>query len=121
MTKIKLANDNECYYNHKLLPMLDTLIYNVKKDWDFVILISGDRMVRTGKSVLAMQIGAYIATKLETKFDLDHVFFDSQSMIDAAQELPKNSVILYDEARESLAANKAAKDLEKNLANRYSK
>ena len=95
--------------------MLDTLVYNITNDWDFVILVTGDRMVRTGKSVMAMNLCAYLADKLGTKFDCDHIFFDSTSMIDKAQKMPKYSVIQYDEAREGLAAVKTMKVVQQDL------
>jgi|TARA_Y100000310_G_scaffold344046_1_gene454773 hypothetical protein len=115
MVKVKLKSGHEIYLDGQLVPVLDTLVYNLPNDWDFVILITGDRMVRTGKSVCAMSICAYLADKLGTKYDTDNVFFDSQSMMDAAQKLPKNSVIQYDEAREGLAAIKTMKTVQQDL------
>ena len=115
MVKVKLKNGHEIYLDGLMVPVLDTLVYNLPNDWDFVILVTGDRMVRTGKSVMAMNISAYLADKLGTKFDNDNIFFDSQSMIDAAQTLPKNSVIQYDEAREGLAAIKTMKTVQQDL------
>lgn len=116
MVKFTLDNGKEIYLNHLLSYQLDTLIYNLKSDWDFVILVTGDRMVRTGKSVLAMNMAAYLGWRLKTGFDLHkNIFFDSQKMIDAAQELPKNSVLLYDEGRESLAASKHANKLQHDI------
>ena len=104
--KFKLPNGQEIYLNGYLTSALDTLIHNVSKDWDFIIIITGDRMVRIGKSVLAQAIAAYLAWRLKTEWGLDHIFFDSEAMIDAAQRFPKNSVLVYDEARESLAISK---------------
>lgn len=115
MVKIKLKSGYEIYLDGLLVPVLDTLIYNLPHDWDFVILITGDRMVRTGKSVMAFSICAYLADKLGTKYDNNNIFFDSQSMIDAAQVLPKNSVLQYDEAREGLAAIKTMKTVQQDL------
>jgi len=113
--KFKLKTGKEIYLDGLLVPVLDTLVYNITNDWDFMILITGDRMVRTGKSVMAMNISAYLADRLGTKYDNDNVFFDSQEMIDAAQEMPKNSILHYDEAREGLAAIKTMKTVQQDL------
>ena len=115
MVKVKLKNGHEIYLDGLLVPVLDTLVYNLPHDWDFVILVTGDRMVRTGKSVMAMNVCAYLADKLGTKFDNDNIFFDSQTMMDAAQQLPKYSVLQYDEAREGLAAIKTMKTVQQDL------
>ena len=115
MVKVKLKSGYEIYLDGNLIPVLDTLVYNLPNDWDFVILITGDRMVRTGKSVMGMNVSAYLADKLNTKFDIDNIFFDSQSMMDAAQTMPKNSVLQYDEAREGLAAIKTMKTVQQDL------
>lgn len=112
---VELDNKDEFSIDGYLKNALDTIIYNLENDWDFVIVISGDRMVRVGKSVLAMNVAAYLAHRLKTKFDLDNIFFESQDMIEAVQQMPKNSVILYDEGREGLAANKSMKRLQQDL------
>jgi len=49
-------NGKEWYIDGFLASSLDSLAYNVQKDWDFVIMITGDRTVRVGKSVLAMTV-----------------------------------------------------------------
>lgn len=115
MVKIKLKSGIEIYMDGMIKNALDSLIYNVTSDWDFVIVISGDRMVRVGKSVLAMQICAYLADKLDTPFGLDNIFFDSKEMIDQAQVMPKHSLIQYDEGREGLAASKSMQRVTQDL------
>jgi len=115
MVKIKLKTKKEIYLDGGLKNALDTLVYNVKNDWGFVIIITGDRMVRTGKLVLAMSVCAYLAEKLETKYDINNVFFDHKEMINQAQVMPKYSVIHYDEAREGLAASKHMGKLQQDL------
>lgn len=111
----KQGEEVTLYLDGYLKSALDTLIYNIKKDWDFVIVITGDRAVRTGKSVFGMTIGSYLADELNTPFSLDNIFFDSQSMIDSAQEMPKNSVLIYDEGRESLASSKTMKTVQQDI------
>ena len=107
--------------DHDLAIQLDTIVYNIKKDWDFVIMVSGNRMVRVGKSVLAQKVCAYIAwglakTKLNpTAFNEKHIFFESNGMIDFAREAPKHSVVCYDEGREGLAAIKAMSGAQQDL------
>jgi len=95
-------NGRELYIDNYMAAQLETIIYNIKKDWDFFIIITGNRMVRTGKSVLAMSICAYLAQRLNTKYDIDNIFFDSKEMIKQARKMPKYHVIHFDEARESL-------------------
>lgn len=115
MVKHILKSGHDLYLDGYLKMQLDSLVYNSRNDWDFVIIITGDRMVRTGKSVLGMQIAAYMADRLNTSFSLNNVFFDSQEMINAAQKMPKNSTIIYDEGREGLAASKTGQKLQKDL------
>lgn len=111
----KLKNGKEIYLDGYLIPQLDSLVYNIKNDWDFVIIITGDRMVRTGKSVFAMSLCAYLADRLDVPYTADNIFFDSQNMIDAAQTMPPYSIMHYDEGREGFAANKSAQTLQKDL------
>jgi hypothetical protein len=105
----------DVYFDGMLKSALDSLVYNASSDWDFVIVVSGDRMVRVGKSVLAQQIAAYLAYRLKTPFSLKNIFFDSQEMINFAQKCPINSVLIFDEAREGLAASKNGKKLQQDL------
>lgn len=105
---------------------LDSLIYNLPKDWDFVILITGDRMVRVGKSVLAMTVCAYLAYAMTKKmvdgkpmnpdaYTINDIYFDNKEMMDAAFQKPKYSINQYDEGREGLAASKAMKGFQQDL------
>ncbi len=111
----KTKSGQEIYLDGYLKSALDSMVFNVQEDWDFLIIITGDRMVRTGKTVLAMNIGCYLADRLGTEWNLDHIFFDSESMIQSAQKFPKNSVLQYDEARESLASVKYTQKIQQDL------
>jgi len=97
-----------------LAETLASLVYNVKDDYDFCVVVTGNRMVRTGKSVITMTCCAFCAYLLkkmnlnENAYDEEHIFFDSKRMLDKAQGFKKYSVIHLDEARESLAASKTA-------------
>lgn len=94
---------------------LDSISYNMLHDFDAVIPISGDGMVRVGKSVLAQQVGAYIAWKHQTPFGLDNIVFSGKELIEVAQRMPKNSVLIYDEARGELDSKKVMENITKNL------
>jgi len=111
----------ELYIDKWLAIQLDSLIYNVKKDWDFVGILSGNRMVRIGKSVLAQTICAYLAYGLEKRglnpdsYDLNNIYFDNKVLVtDALKKSPYN-VIHYDEGREGLAASKTMKQFQQDL------
>jgi len=119
-------NGKEYKIDYILAYQLDSIVYNLRKDWDFVILIAGDRMVRVGKSVLAMIICAYLNYSLsrlkidkkpmnENAYSINNIFFDNKIMIDEAQKRLRFSVIHYDEAREGLAASKAMRQFQQDL------
>ena len=108
------------YIDGLLATQLLSLVYNIKKDWDFVILISGDRTVRVGKSVLGMTICAYLAYamnkyKLKSQYVMDDIYFDNQRMMDKVQTKPQYSINHYDEGREGLAASKSMKVFQQDL------
>ena len=105
MVKWKLKNGKEVYLDGYLKTQLDSLVWNLKNDWDFVILITGDGMVRVGKSWIAIQICSYLADRIGTPYDDKNIFFDSKDMIEFAQQ-KTNTLIHYDEAREGLATVK---------------
>src|SRR3990167_11031743 len=115
MVKEQIATQEEVYFDGWLIPQLDSIIYNIKHDWDFLIIITGDRMVRTGKSVLGMNICSYLANRLGTPFGLENIHFDSKEMISHAQSAPKNSVFQFDEGRETLATSKYQSRLQQDL------
>lgn len=112
--------DQECYIDGLLAQQLDTIVYNVKKDYDFVIMITGDRAVRVGKSVLAMTVCCYLSQALEragmpNTYGINDVYFDNTDMMKAAFKKPKYHINHYDEGREGLAANKAMKQVQHDL------
>ena len=88
-------------------------VYGITLEENYLYIT--DNFCVTHNSVMAMNVCAYLADKLGTKFDNDNIFFDSQTMMDAAQELPKYSVLQYDEAREGLAAIKTMKTVQQDL------
>lgn len=89
---------------------LDIIIKNVKNDWDFTILITGKGNVRVGKSVLAMQIAAYLAEQCNVPFGLAKNFvFDGEDLIKKGHVLgqgPAGSPLIFDEAGADLEGKK---------------
>lgn len=119
---MKFEWNGQTWYIDKYLALqLISLAYNIKKDWDYVIMITGDRMVRVGKSVLGMTICAYLAYLMNhfklnnDAFTIDDIYFDNKIMVDRAQNKPKYTINLYDEGREGLAAVKAMKGFQQDL------
>lgn len=104
------------YLDPQLKSQLDILLKNIADDWDFTIIITGGGEVRVGKSVLAMQIGAYWAHEVErlynkkTIFNLENnMIMDGRQLIKQGNELGKNypfSVLIYDEAGADLEGRK---------------
>lgn len=94
---------------------LSTLLHNIKNDWDFMLLVSGDGMVRVGKSELAQQIGYYCAYHLKTPFSVDNVCFSGEELRTQAHQLPKHSVLIYDEARGEMDNKKLMEKITKGL------
>ncbi len=110
----------EYYIDGRLALQLNSICYNLQKDWDFILLITGDRTVRTGKSVLAMTVCAYLAmtlNKMKTKsdFSLENIFFSSRKMLSDVLNYPPHSIVMYDEGRESLSSTKMFTDIQKDI------
>ena len=91
---------------------LDILVKQIVKDFDFVILISGSGTVRVGKSVIGQQVGYYLnymmgqKHKIDNTFDLSNIVFRGEELIAKAKNLPKYSVIVFDEAGADLLGRK---------------
>lgn len=113
MTMFPIGKDGNLISVHPLIyKSCDTLTYNLPKDWDSMILVTGDRKVRVGKSVLAMQIAAYCAYRQRclghnTHFTINDVYFQHKDLIDEAIKKPKYSINVYDEGREGLSTDKS--------------
>lgn len=105
----------EYYMDGGLNKILTTIAYNVPNDWDSLILISGDGMVRVGKSVLAQQVGKALSRRLKTKWGLDNIVFSGRELIEKSKTFPKHSVFVYDEARGELDTKKVMEDITKTL------
>ena len=91
------------YLDENLASNIDILAKKIVKDMDFVLLVSGNGMVRVGKSALAQQVGTYYTHQVNKKHKLNNTFnennivFDSAELIDRALDLPKYSVLILDE------------------------
>lgn len=96
----KLVNsEHYAYIDPDLKAVLDSCIYNLQKDWHFVMLVSGDDMVRVGKSVMALNIGAYVCSKLNKEFTIDNIYYDPNKMVEDASFIEeKNRIFVLDEA-----------------------
>lgn len=93
---------------------MDSFCFNIHKDQDFVIVITGKGNVRVGKSTLAMQLAYYLSKKLGSKFGLSNICYTSQALMDVSEKR-KKSVFIYDEARESMGTLSAMAHTQKRL------
>jgi len=100
----------------RLKIQLDVLLKNIKNDWDFTILITGQGEVRVGKSYIAAQIAcywAYMIWKLygiKVPFSLDTNFvFQGNDLIKKGNELGVKypyAPLIFDEAGADLEGRK---------------
>lgn len=124
------------YLDRWLKENLDGIPSFIAKDWDLVGVVSGSGLVRSGKSTLAIQIGQYIAWRIaggevisdengkaiqiipptkEVRFNLDHVVFSPQELMEKARKFPMNSVFVYDEGRAGLDSKRAMESVNKGM------
>lgn len=110
------VTDRQYFMHEALISNLRSVVYNVKNhNWDFIILITADGMTRVGKSMLAQQIGYFLAQELETPFGMENIVFGTHKLSELASKFPKNSLILLDEAREGMASARTMKEEQQNL------
>jgi hypothetical protein len=113
------------YMHNTLKQTLDLWVKNVKNDWDFVIIISGQGTVRVGKSVLAQQIAAYWCYAIEKKYGVevpftveDNIVFHGHELIKKGNKLGvknKFNCLIFDEAGADLEGVKAMKKTTQNV------
>src|SRR3990167_10397300 len=94
---------------------LDSLIHNIKKDWETVLAVTGDGLLRVGKTMFATQAGYYIATELSTSFTNENVVFSGKDLMEKAIKYPKNSVFVYDESLNEMSSKRVMESVSKNL------
>ena len=113
----KNPNKSGFYMDDLLKLQIDVLLKNVKNDWDFTIMITGQGEVRVGKSKLAMDIACYWTYmlwklyKIKVPFSLkDNYIFDGKKLIEKGnylgQKFPMSSLV-YDEAGADLEGRKS--------------
>lgn len=107
---------NGFYLEDRLKAEIDVLLKNIKNDWDFTILITGNGEVRVGKSMLAMQIGAYWTYQIEKLYGIknpfnakDNFVWNGADLITKGNDLGINhkySCLVFDEAGNDLEGKK---------------
>lgn len=123
---IELPNGKSFSMDGFLKDNSEILVSKIKKDFDFVLIVSGSGTVRVGKSVLAMQEGAFLAKRVSEVlkkpflFDLDRNFcFNGKDLIQKATWLHENygagGVLIYDEAGADLQTQKIYTPVTKTL------
>jgi len=83
---------NGYYMDGYLRHNLNDLKGAIKKDWDFVLIVSG--LEGAGKSVLAQQVGYY----LDPTLTLDKIVFTPEEFEEAVKNAEKYTCIVWDEA-----------------------
>jgi hypothetical protein len=101
----------------RLAMQLEVLLKNIKNDWDFTIIVTGQGEVRVGKSVLAMQIAAYWAYEIQKRYGIvipfnvkDNFVFDGSKLIEQGNKLGVEhpySPLIFDEAGADLEGRKS--------------
>ena len=113
----------ELWIDNLLRYALDSCVYNIKLnadgDWDIMIIITGNRMVRTGKSTIAQLIGAYFSFRLGIPYTIKDVYFDSNKMVKEALLKGKYAINHYDEARRALSTSKRMQEIQTDLIDYY--
>lgn len=104
------------YLDDILKSQIDILLKNIKNDWDFTIIIAGSGEVRVGKSVLAMQIGAYWSYAIKEMYGkivpfsaATNFVLDGRKLIEIGNKLGQNysyPCLIYDEAGADLEGRK---------------
>ena len=113
------------YMCNNLKETIDLWVKNVKNDWDFVLIISGQGSVRVGKSVLAQQIAAYWTYAIWKQHDIlvpfdikDNIVFHGSELIRKGNKLGKvhkYGCLIFDEAGADLEGVKAMKKSTQNV------
>ena len=113
------------YINDNLKATIDLWVKNVKNDWDFVIIISGQGTVRVGKSVLAQQIACYWCYAIWKAYGIyppftieDNIVFHGEQLIKKGNKLgraTKYGALIFDEAGADLEGVKAMKKTTQNV------
>jgi len=113
------------YMNDLLKQTIDLWVKNVEKDWDFVMIISGQGTVRVGKSVLAQQIAAYWTYAIWKRYGIevpftieDNIVFHGTELIKKGNKIGQKSkygCLIFDEAGADLEGVKSMKKSTQNV------
>ena len=90
-------------FDKKIIPDL------LKKDKDAVFLVDGRE--RSGKSVWGMIHGAYMASKLKSKYDLSNICLDPLEFRNKILSASKREVIIYDEAHRGMGSARTLSEI----------
>lgn len=115
---IKLT-DREIWYHPTLVQNMKTILYNIKHDHSFLIIISGDKKVRVGKSMLAQQIAYFFSYYLKRPFTIDNIMFSGQALIEYSKTHQKGIYVL-DETRASMSSVRVMTDTVQNIIDFFS-
>lgn len=117
------------YMDNILKAQIDILLKNIQYDWDFTILITGGGEVRIGKSVLAMQIGAYWTDQIKelygkkVPFSVSENFvLDGKKLIEIGNKLGKRysyPCLVFDEAGADLEGRKIMTAMTQDVLDYY--
>jgi len=98
---------------------LDIYLRNIKNDWDFTILISGQGEMRVGKSLIGMQICCYWTYMIEKLYGVKVPFSIKENLVLNGNELMAKGLALgekykyatldYDEAADDMESTKVMK------------
>lgn len=99
MVMFKFDN-KEIYMEKAFQDLLDKKLKEVKMDGDLLITVTAGEGY--GKSLFARQLGAYISKRMGTTFNLDNIHFTTNDFVKSANDSPKYTVHILDEARANL-------------------
>jgi len=125
----KNPNKDGFYMDDQLKLQIDVLLKNIKNDWDFTILITGQGEVRVGKSKIAMDIACYWAYmlwklyKVKVPFNLkENYIFDGKKLIEVGNHLGQHypmAPLVYDEAGADLEGRKSMQTVTQDVLDFY--
>jgi hypothetical protein len=104
------------FMDDRLAMQLEVLLKNIRNDWDFTIIITGQGEVRVGKSMIAMQIACYWAYEMFERYKIKLPFNINENFVFEGKELIKKgnylgityqySPLVFDEAGADLEGRK---------------
>lgn len=107
---VKVNVGEHCYYiDGYMKANLDTVIKDVKKDYDAFIVVAGREGF--GKSTIAFQMATY----LDPTFNLDRCVFTSEQFLEAVENAEKYQAIVFDETMGYLSARGAMSKFNRSL------